>query len=100
MERPHCGRERPLVRIRRACLPAGFWAVMASCGRMPSCEKVSIPVEHRPVAPSKPLAGSLLSDAEAAVAAEQFIAHNGYTDAPPDRKNLTYESGESGRDVD
>jgi hypothetical protein len=41
-----------------------------------------------------------LSEAEAIRLAEQFIAQNGYTDLPPDRSELAYETIEWESNVD
>lgn len=41
-----------------------------------------------------------LTESEAVALAEQFIAVNGYTDLPPDKSKLAYESTEWESDVD
>jgi len=41
-----------------------------------------------------------LTQAEAVALAEQFIAQNGYTDLPPDKTKLSYETIEWERNID
>lgn len=81
---------------------AWIFAILIFAALTPSPAKAQdLPVvPETPLKPTQQTETTELTEAQAIEFAEKFIAQNGYTDLPPDKEHLAYETIEWESDVD